>query len=54
MSDPPQAGQAGWHCFSLFFTFVFEMVPIRSFSFWNFMGLDLYFDDRSKERIKSI
>ena len=54
ISDPPQAGQAGWHCFSLFFIFVSEMIPLRSFSCWNFMGLDLYFDDRSMERLTSI
>ena len=53
-SDPPQAGQAGWHCFSPFFTFVSAMISLRSFSCWIFMGLALYFDDRSMERLTSI
>jgi len=54
ISDPPQAGQAGWHGFSLFVTFTSTVFPLGLFSCWNFMGLELYFDDRSMERLTSI
>ena len=47
ISDPPQAGQAGWHGFSLFLTFASTVFPLGLFSCWDFMGLDLYIDDRS-------
>lgn len=54
ISDPPQAGQAGWHGFSLFLTFASTVFPLGFCSCWDFMGLDLYFDDRSIERRTSI
>jgi len=54
INDPPQAGQARWHGFSLFLIFVSAAFPLGLISCWDFMGLDLYFDDRSMERRTSI
>jgi hypothetical protein len=39
ISDPPQAGQAGWHGFPLHLTFASTVFPLRLFSYWDIMGL---------------
>jgi hypothetical protein len=54
ISDPPQAGQAGWHGGSLFLIFASIVFPVALLSSANFMGSDLHFDARSIERLASI
>jgi hypothetical protein len=45
ISDPLQAGQAGWHGFSLFLTFTSAVFPLGVFSCWDFMEETLIIEE---------